>query len=155
VKINKSDAVRHTDFGDDVLNATFGKIFGHLSDDAVRAIAFRHSEIRVANAVRQAWVSHATYIGEPGAPNHESGEQIRTDPYWSSVKDGALEYLRTDQASLDNEELLTRAHIALCDKVIEALKNSLDTATLAPDYTADGRPAGPPPRRSLIPAATT
>lgn len=142
VKINNDDSIRPTDFDDETLNTTFGTLFGKLSDIETQAIAFRYTEIRVARAVRQAWLSHVQYINESSAPNHESTQQVQTDPMWTSVAAETLAFLAADKQMLDNEELLAKAHIALCDRVIAELKDSLEDAPLATGYASAGQRTG-------------
>jgi hypothetical protein len=137
VKINKSGSMRPPRLGDSDLGVTFGSALGKLSDETVHAIVFREVEVRVAQAVRRRWAvldEAMTFNLEINASDHlkMSGRG------WESVQDEGAEYMQADRNQLENERVLTRAHMALCDKVIAALSVADAASAFSQAYGADG-----------------
>ncbi|MEU5931069.1 restriction endonuclease [Micromonospora sp. NPDC047187] len=138
MKINMDGTVRPLKFNDKVLNKTFGAVVARLSDDDAQAIVFRHAELEVAMKVRQRWLAQVKSIAGSSASNDEWSESISKYSGWASVADEALSYIRDDQDQLDKEDLLARAHVLLCDKVIAALMGPSTDASLANRHGVGG-----------------
>ena len=137
VKIDKNRTARPLRLNDKVLNKTLGAVIARLSQDDVQAIVLRHAEVEVARKIRQRWSAQAKSVAESSAPNARWSKEIAASADWASVADEALAYIRADQDQLDKEELLARANIFLCDKVIAAL---VDASGGAPPATEVERP---------------
>ncbi|WP_436528498.1 restriction endonuclease [Actinoplanes sp. HUAS TT8] len=137
MKINKSGSMRPPKLGDNDLGVAFGSVLGKLADETVHAIVFREVEIRVTQALRRHWTEldeTVTFNMEINASDHLK----MTDRGWESVQDEVAEYLRADRNQLENERVLARAHIALCDKVIAALSDPDVASAFSQSYGADG-----------------
>jgi len=138
VKISKLGPVQPPKFGATALNKTLGAIIGRLSDDDVQAIAIRHAEIRAALRIRQEWLTQAKAVASSMAMNADTFKTISTVPDLASVRDEMLDYLHTDQLQVDKENLLARAQVLLCGRVIAALTDSLGDRPPTSTYLAGG-----------------
>ncbi|MFI7072558.1 restriction endonuclease [Micromonospora sediminicola] len=138
MKIDKNRTARPLRLNDKVLNKTLGAVIARLSQDDVQAIVLRHAEVEVARKIRQRWSAQAKSVAESSAPNARWSKEIAASADWASVADEALAYIRADQDQLDKEELLARANIFLCDKVIAALVDASGGASPASAYGPDG-----------------
>ena len=138
MKINQDATVQPPRFGDRTLNKTLGEVIGKQSENDVHAVVFRYAEIRTVMEVRKTWLDLVKFIADSSEPNAEFFKVIPTDPTWASVASEALDFLRADQESLDRENRLAHAHIALCDKVITALTKSFAGPPLANAYKVGG-----------------
>lgn len=124
MKINNGGGVRPSKLADVTLNHLFGVTAGRLSPDDVQAIAFRHAEIQVATKIRDHWLKFIQFAQESSAPNATWREGVAQDEGWRSVATEVLDYIAADQAQIDNFICLARGHVALSEKVIEALSAS-------------------------------
>lgn len=138
VKIVKRESIRPPKFGDKALNKKFGAVIAGLSDNDAQAVLFRYVEVQVALKLRHRWLAHAQDIAAAAGQNDKWFKTIAEGAGWVSIADEALEYIRSDQTQLDKEGLLARAHIALCDKVIAELVESLTSPSLAFFQAEDG-----------------
>ncbi|MEV0271144.1 restriction endonuclease [Hamadaea sp. NPDC050747] len=149
MKINSLATIKPPKLADARLNHTFGAILGRMSDDDVSALAFRHTEIRVARQLCELWRKHEQFIDESSVPNADYHQQLRQDPRGlASIANDLAAFLHADQNALDNEKCLARAHVMLCEKVVAALAEAFVDGSVAGDYRI-GVPRDRSPLRHL------
>lgn len=141
MKISKSHSVRPPKLDDKDLSLTFGRVLGKLGDDAIYAVMFREAEIRVAQAVRREWAEVDNTVTSDLETNSGYYPNM-SGRGWDSVHDEVVECLQADRSYLENERILARAHLALCDRVIAALSEVNAPSAFTQAYDADGPRGG-------------
>jgi hypothetical protein len=133
--------MRPPKLNDNDLGRTFGSLLGKLTDDEVQAIIFRDVEIQAAHAVRNRWIQQDEAITDNLKVNAEDHSKMGHQG-WDTARDEVAALARSDRQYLENERVLARAHIALCDRVIAALSSASTASSLSYAYAADGMRRG-------------
>ncbi|WP_306211055.1 restriction endonuclease [Actinoplanes sp. RD1] len=144
MEINSSVSVRPPKLADTDLNWAFGSNLGRLSEADVHAIVFRHVEIRVATQAHDEWLPLAAAITTMLETAAEWQRQ-QARPEWAYVREEAAELHQRLRERVENEHVLVRGHIALCEKAIAELSRMCDQETLTAAFRT-----GAPRDRSVL-----